>query len=143
LALEDKELTPGVSADPEITVEIEHRLTEGKLSCAHAFAIAHELDREPLAVGWTADVLDIHLTRCQLGLFGYPGKHGWQNAGVAERERPVGLETAIGAALDAQGHLTCRSAWEVAEAFGVPRMQVGWLANELGIKIIACQLGAF
>ncbi len=41
------------------------------------------------------------------------------------------------------GRLPCAVAFAVAEELGVPRLQVGRAADELGIKITACQLGCF
>ena len=143
MALEDKEIESGLIPDADIATEIRGRLSEGKLSCAAAFAIAHDLDRDPLTVGQTADAMEIRLTRCQLGLFGYPGKQGWQSSGVTERATPEGLEAALHAACDAEGRLPCAKAWEVAAAFSIPRLQVGWVSEGLGIRIITCQLGAF
>ena len=41
------------------------------------------------------------------------------------------------------GRLSCASALALAEEFGVAPLEVGEAANELGIKIVACQLGCF
>ena len=42
-----------------------------------------------------------------------------------------------------EGKLPCASARKIAEECGVPYSEVGEAANELGIKIINCQLGCF
>jgi hypothetical protein len=143
VALEDKELSPDLTADADITAAIQNHLTEGKLGCASAFAIARDLARDPLSVGQTADAVGTRLTRCQLGLFGYPNKQGWQTSGVVELAVPDGLEEAIAAACTPEGDLTCSAAWSLADSFRIPRMQLGWVAEELDIRIVACQLGAF
>jgi hypothetical protein len=144
VALKDKELHPGLEPDQRIAASIGPRLEEGQLSCPEACAVAVELGCPPLEVGRTADVLGIHLTRCQLGLFGHPGHaKGWEPAGVAARPVPAGLEAAILEVRDPGGRIGCRELWRLAARFGVERMQVGYVADRLGVKIHACQLGAF
>ena len=39
--------------------------------------------------------------------------------------------------------LPCAVALEIAEALGVAPVEVGQAANELGLKIVECQLGCF
>lgn len=41
------------------------------------------------------------------------------------------------------GHLPCAVAFQIAEALDVPVGEVGDAANELGVKIVDCQLGCF
>ncbi len=41
------------------------------------------------------------------------------------------------------GFLPCAVAFAIAERLGVTRRQVGDAANEIGIKIVDCQLGCF
>jgi len=41
------------------------------------------------------------------------------------------------------GRLPCAAAFAIAEELGVPRLQVGQAADELGVKIVDCQLGCF
>ncbi len=135
--------SPQADPNPEIAEALHRIVTDDTLACADAFTVARELRIRPLAVGETADVLSIRLARCQLGLFGYPGKQGWQSAGVTTMDVPAGLEEAISEARGPDGHLSCAVAWLLADRFGAPRMQVGWVAERLGIKIASCQLGAF
>ncbi len=143
MALKDKQPPPDITPDAAIAAAIRDALTEEKLACADAFAVARALGVEPLAVGQTADLMEVRLARCQLGLFGYPGKHGWQAAGVETLDTPVGLEGAIGTACQPDGYLACAQAWRLAGDFGISRMQIGWVAERLGVKIAICQLGAF
>jgi hypothetical protein len=42
-----------------------------------------------------------------------------------------------------EGRLSCARARALAEELGVVPLEVGEAANELGIKIVACQLGCF
>lgn len=41
------------------------------------------------------------------------------------------------------GRISCRKAFEIAEDTGVPVREVGKIIDELGIKIVGCQLGCF
>lgn len=148
MVLSAKQRPADFTVDDQIVAAIRERLTkeepEGKLPCAQAFVIARDLEIAPLVVGWHADALEIHLTRCQLGLFGYPGQvKGWELTDLAARPAPEGLEAALRAAVDDDDHLACAAAWEIAAQFEVPKMLVGYLADRMEIKITPCQLGAF
>jgi hypothetical protein len=144
MALEDKKLPPDLKPDETIAAAIRARLEAGRLTCSAAFAVAEEVGCPPAAVGEAADVLTIRLTRCQLGLFGFPGHaKGWEAAGVASLPVAEGLEQAIREHEGGQGNVACEDLWIVAARFGASRMQVGYLADRLGIPIRPCQLGAF
>lgn len=39
--------------------------------------------------------------------------------------------------------LPCRTAFKISEENNIPLKEIGNMANELGIKIIECQLGCF
>lgn len=142
MALEDRD-TSAITPDARILAAINDHLVDGKLPCAAAFEVAGKLAVEPLAVGQTATGAEIRLNRCQLGLFGYPGKQGWKGSRTADRAVPEGLEAALVEAAGADQELACARAWELAAAYNVPRMQVGYLADKLGLHISPCQLGAF
>lgn len=120
-----------------------HLDSEGMLPCAAAFRVVEELGVEPLAVGQTADEMGVRLNRCQLGLFGYGPKAEGRHKVVrpAETVEP-GLAQAIQDGL-CEGRLPCKTAWEIAEALGVPKMEVSAAAEALGIRIARCQLGTF
>jgi hypothetical protein len=125
--------------DERIAEAIRERVREGPLRCATAFAIARELGVTPLAVGQTANALDVRLARCQLGLFG----HGEQKSIVEPAgEVPAELEQAIREGL-ILGRLPCAVAWAIAARFGTPKLHVANAAEALDIRIAQCQLGAF
>lgn len=142
MALSDKP-TSALSVESSLAQAIRTRLNdEGRLPCAQAFIIAAEHNLEPLAVGQAADALSVRLTRCQLGLFGYPGHaKGW-DALPADLPIAPELEAALRAAGDEAG-ISCRTLWELAARFGVSRLVIGYVAERLGFKVKACQLGAF
>jgi hypothetical protein len=163
MSLKDKPNADVVSE--AIAQAIYEGLDDGKLPCDVAFAIAEAQEVKPRLVGQTADALQIRLCRCQLGLFGYPGKTGWDiphlvaDEPVMARPIPEGLEAAIREAAgvaDVQadpsaqrvveasaGRLSCAQVWDLAVRFNAPKILVGYVVDQLGIRIVACQLGAF
>ncbi len=144
MALKNKTIPTDFTVNETLAEAVRDRTHKNKLTCPSAFDIAKTRGVEPLLVGKTADILRIELDLCQLGLFGYPGhSKGWESARVAELAVPTGLEEAILSARDSKGELSCLAAWEVAAKFGIPRMQAGYIADKLGIRIRHCQLGAF
>jgi len=143
MALDQKQRPPNFVIEARIADAIQAHTKENKLPCAQAFAIAEALGAHYLLIGQTADALEIHLSHCQLGLFGYPSGKGWVATKLAERPTPEGLEQAIREATDQDGNLACARAWEIAAHFRIPKMQVGYVADKLGIHIAPCQLGAF
>jgi hypothetical protein len=125
--------------DNRIAVAIQEQVREGTLRCAAAFHIAKELNVTPLAVGEAADELEVRLSHCQLGLFGY----GEQKSIVepAEQVSPE-LERAIREEL-VEGRLPCAAAWDIAARLDISRLDVANAVEKLEIRIGPCQLGAF
>ena len=41
------------------------------------------------------------------------------------------------------GKISCQEAWDLADKADLERIEVGKLADEVGVKIRACQLGCF
>jgi hypothetical protein len=141
LALEDKRIEAHVALDERIAAAITSRLEDGRLPCAAACEAAAELGVQPIAVGRTADQMQVRLTACQLGLFGYPGRaKGWE---AAEAPAPDGLAEALLTARSDRGVISCAALWHEAQRFCVPRIQAGRVAVRLGIKVHDCHLGAF
>ena len=123
----------------QVAAAMRERAPEGTLRCAEAFRIAEQLDATPAAVGETADTLDVRLTHCQLGLFGYG-----ERKSVVEPAPEVApeVEQAIRDGL-ILGRLPCAVAWAIAARFGMPKLHVANAAERLGVRISQCQLGAF
>ncbi|MCK5203992.1 MAG: hypothetical protein KAR15_08970 [Desulfobacterales bacterium] len=130
---------PNIQLDERIRAHINRHAKNNELPCALAFKIADELNVSPAAVGKTADLLEMMLVKCQLGLFGYsPSKK------VVKPKAPENqdLERAIRDSL-VDGDLSCEKAWEIAHSFNVPKMKVSAVCEQLKIKVKPCQLGAF
>ncbi|MBW2107583.1 MAG: hypothetical protein JRI36_02800 [Deltaproteobacteria bacterium] len=129
----------GAPLSPALRDIVVHKADGGRLSCAVAFkiAIAHHLS--PIEVGRAADLLELRLVKCQLGLFGYgPGK----NVLTPVRSVPEPLKKAIFQGIT-DGRLPCKRAWEIAKAHDLHKFKIAAACNALDVKIGPCQLGAF
>ena len=126
-------------ADPEITEAVTGRAINGELPCHEAEDVAVKLHKPLLEVGAVLDMMEISITKCQLGLFGY---HPSKKIVLPSEFIDPSLEQAIRKNL-ANGCLSCDSAWKIAIALDVPRINVASACEALGIKINPCQLGAF
>jgi hypothetical protein len=130
---------PGVVVHPMLEDALLKRASKGNLSCTVAFEVIKELGASPGAVGQAADLLELRLVKCQLGLFGY---HPEENIVKPAASVPPELEKAILAGL-VNERLPCKTAWDIAEQRGIQKMTVSAACNAMGMKIKPCQLGAF
>ncbi|NPU84973.1 MAG: hypothetical protein HPY65_10845 [Syntrophaceae bacterium] len=129
---------PDAKADPEISEALRNASEKGAISCAAATRLADFLRKDMAVIGVHLDLLNIQLTRCQLGLFGYPQGRIVNAAYAVSPE----IERAIRVALQ-DGRLPCLDSWEIAHRFAVPKMEVAAICEALKIKVKPCQLGAF
>lgn len=126
-------------ADPEIVQAVKERIVDGVITCADAATIASDLQKSMREIGIVLDILEVSLTKCQLGLFGYqPAKKIISPAISVTQE----METAITRGLS-DGCLPCAAAWKIAETLSLPKMNVSSACETMKIKIKPCQLGAF
>ena len=129
----------GTEPDHEIVEALQEKIVKGSVTCAAAFGIAEKLDVEPRRVGMTIDLLNIKISKCQLGLFGYePNKSIVQPAKEVSEE----LRSAVNAALK-DGRLPCAAAWEIARSLKIKKMDISSACETVGVKIKPCQLGSF
>lgn len=129
----------GASTDPMIEAELLKKAVNGRLPCAVAFDIIARISVSPTQVGITADLLNIKLSKCQLGLFGYQPENKVIRADKASGDA---LKQAIGEA-QLEGHLACEAAWAIAARLRVGKIAVGNACEALGVRVRNCQLGAF
>lgn len=143
MALNDKKLSPELKPDPILSAELERlKNPDGTVSCAAAVGLAEKLKIRTQDVGRTLDALAVHLSRCQIGTFGYPGHaKGW--SAVPAGPVPDGLEEAMREAAGTEKRIGCLTLWELADRFRISRMEAGRIADRTGLKIVSCQLGAF
>ena len=132
------------AADFQVNATVAKRLRDkaedGRLTCASAFAVVEETDVTPTDVGRTADLLELKITQCQLGLFGYG--QGKRNIVSPAKKVPEGLGQALQNAL-VEGRLSCHKAWDIAKRFSLSKMEVTSACERLNIRFCSCQLGTF
>lgn len=130
---------PAADIDPALREALLKQSQNGHVACAVAFDIAATLKRPAAELGHAMDRSGLRIVKCQLGLFGYaPEKKIVQPADAVHPD----LEAAIRAQLE-NDRLSCRKAWQIAQALAVPKMKVSAACEALRIKIKPCQLGAF
>ena len=145
MALKDKKIHPDLKPDSDIAAEIDGlKESDGTISCAAAVRMAEKKGVKPETVGRTLDALGTRLSLCQIGTFGYPGHaKGWVGSAAASQPVPDELKKALQDAGGTEKRITCLEIWKIAAKFRVSRMLAGSLADQAGLKIKGCQLGAF
>ena len=125
--------------DSRIKDALGQQTQNNEVPCAVAFEIAETLQVSPADVGKTADLLELALVKCQLGLFGY--KPDKKIVKPKAAENPDLEQTIQDSMID--GKLPCRTAWEIASSHNLSKMAISAICEHLGVKIKPCQLGAF
>jgi len=130
---------PTAKLDPKIAEAIRQNTVDGKITCAAAHKIAGKLNVSPADVGMAIDLLETRIKKCQLGLFGYGSK---KNAVKPAQTVSPELEEAIKSSL-VNNRISCNSCWEIAERFGIHKIDVSAACEALQVRVSSCQLGAF
>jgi hypothetical protein len=130
---------PGAKLDPEIAKKLKEKISDGRISCGDAHAVAAALKVSPRTVGIAIDLLEAHIVDCELGLFGSGVQ---QPEGELSAEAEKLLRQAVEAAL-VQGRLSCAAAWNIAKKLGIAKVAVKLACDRMSIKINRCQLGTF
>ena len=126
--------------DPALAKCVHEKATDGHLTCASAFSISEKTGAGPAEVGRAADLLEIKITQCQLGLFGHMKER--RNIVEPAKQVSMALEQAIQDRL-ISGKLPCKEAWEVAKRFGLSKIEITGACERLNIRLGPCQLGTF
>jgi hypothetical protein len=129
----------GTKIDEDLKKEIIEQVKNNNISCKKAEEIAGEMGFTLEETGVAIDVLNINITKCQLGLFGYG-----ETKKIVQPAKEVTpeLKEKITSALK-DGNLSCAAAWKIAGELNTSRMKVCAACETLEIKIKPCQLGAF
>jgi hypothetical protein len=134
-----KKHSPDRKVQPEIAEALNSKASNRRISCTAAHKIATDLNVSPAEVGFTNDILEIRIVKCQLGLHGfYPEKRIVKPAENVSQTLKEAIRDSI-----ADGKLECAAAWDIAKRLGIARMDVSSACEGLKIKISSCQLGAF
>jgi hypothetical protein len=130
---------PDTPRDPAIAAALVRRVDEGRVACAVAHHVAEELGVVPAEVGKTADLLELRICLCQMGLFGYfPKKRLVKPAPEVDE----GLREQLLGVVD-DGTIRCAACWGIAKKTGLSKLAVACACETLDLKIRDCQLGAF
>ena len=132
----------GRRPNQQIADAIREKSPGGELACGTAEEISKEFKVDISDVGITADLLEIKIKRCQLGLFGWGKKPNHGKDIHATDSVSVELKTALEEAAE-NGVVTCAALWVIADRLGAERKAVSTACDTLRLKIRKCQLGAF
>ena len=128
----------GVDVDQNVAQALQKYQENGILTCASAHRVARDLGIDPSGIGVQADLQELRIAQCQMGLFGHPkGKKLDPEIQVDEK-----LWNTLEAAAD-DGRISCAQCWAIAKEFKCAKLHVGSACEKLGLRIKPCQLGAF
>ncbi len=129
----------GTKENPQIAKALRQTCTDGRITCTAAHKISQNLNADPSQVGVNIDLLELRLSKCRLGLFGYKKKKKI----VEQLENvPQELDNALkGFIID--NHISCAACWAIASKIGCSKLEVSGACESLKIKISPCQFGAF
>ncbi len=117
---------------------------DGQISCEAAHQVAVRIDAEPVKIGDEANKIEIRITRCQLGLFGFAPKKGMPGYKVVKKlDSPQGIASEAVKKAAADGSASCLELWRIADEQNLTRLDIGNIAETFGIKVSPCQLGCF
>jgi hypothetical protein len=133
---------PGTTLNERIAKAIREKTSGGKLVCAMGEKISKELKVGIAEVGITADLLEMKIKECQLGLFGWGGKPNHGKDIRAAASLTAEIKSAIEQAA-VNGMVNCAALWTIADRLGVERKVTSAACEALGLKIRSCQLGTF
>ncbi len=129
----------GQEIDEKIAKMLKEKSKNGSITCASVHGVAKELGILPSEAGIQVDLLELRLTKCSLGLFGYDPE--WN---ILQKDLPISeeLDNAINNASENK-RITCAACWKIAEDLKIKKTDVASACEKKGLKIKQCQLGAF
>ena len=126
--------------DKAIAGKIEAAANKDKrIACRALHDIANELNCPPQKVGRTADLMEVRISHCQLGLFGRSNRAA---VAFSEKEVTQEMKAAFESAIS-DGKIACEDSWRLAHQLNLSRLEMGALCDVLEVKVTPCQLGAF
>jgi hypothetical protein len=133
---------PNTRPNERIARAIREKSPGGELACEMGEKISKELKVGISEVGITADLLEMKIKKCQLGLFGWGKKLNRGKDIHAADSVSVEMKSALEDAAE-NGAVNCAALWAIADRLGAERKAVSAACDALRLKIRACQLGAF
>ena len=133
---------PGKRPNEQIAKAIREKSSGRELVCAMGEKISKELKVDMSEVGITADLLEMKIKKCQLGLFGWGKKPNHGKDIHAADSVSVEMKSVLEEVAE-NGVVSCAGLWVIADRLGVERKAVSAACETLRLKIRVCQLGAF
>ena len=130
---------PGAQLNHTLAQPILQASSNGILACASAHRLAKAQNCLPKEIGIQADLLELRIAQCQLGLFG--SSQGNKNCPPDAGIMPELKERIFDAQSD--GIIDCKTCWQIAKEFKISRINIGSVCERLKIRIKPCQLGVF
>jgi hypothetical protein len=130
---------PDREIDPVIVNKLEHLADQGRLPCTAAHRAASDLTVSPEEIGIQADLMELRIIQCQLGLFGHEPE-------TKRIDPSIEVSDDLWAHIEnnsIDGRLSCKASWDIAKKFKVSRLDMGSACEKINIRIKPCQLGAF
>lgn len=131
----------GIKIDKTIEEKLKNNSKNGKISCSIIHSTAEELSISPEKAGVQADLLELRLNCCQLGLFGWEKESSGKLIDKSI-QTPDLLEKKLDSTIQ-DNRITCFECWDIADNLKIKKLDVGSACEKKGIKIKKCQLGAF
>ena len=128
-----------IQVNPEAKKILEASSKQGTITCASVHGAAKKLGITPAEAGAQADLLELRLIRCSLGLFGH-------DSGTNTLPPMETIPEALAQRLDQAsngGRISCLDCWNIAKTLKLKRMEVASACEARGLRIKPCQLGAF
>lgn len=140
MALKNKKIPDDFSPDESIRKRFIQHVSSGKLACAEAFRLAREFNLPESEIGHYANLCDVHLEKCQIGLFGY----GPCKKRLVEKQDHVDPDL-VSAVKEktTDGIIFCAAVFSISELLNIGKIDVGSACETLGIKVKKCRFGAF
>lgn len=129
----------GVEIEENIEEKLKKNSEDEKISCPMIHSIAKTLSIPPKEVGIQADLLELRLCNCQLGLYGWEpsGKLIDENIHISDD-----LEKKLKEIVK-DNRIICSECWDIAKELKIKKVDVASACEKKGIKIKKCQIGAF
>lgn len=135
----------GKTLDKTIAITLSASAEKGQLTCSAAHRAAAQLNVSPEEIGMNADLMELRLTRCKLGLFGYGTDESAGKTGKS-LDPDIEISMSLDRELDQKSSsniISCKRCWEIAARFEKSQQEIGSACEKKQIRIKPCQLGAF
>ena len=130
-----------VEIDKDIEEKLKKNSENGNISCPLVHSIAKSFSTTPDQIGIQADLLEMRILHCQIGLFGWE-KEPYNKLLDKNIEISDALEQELKITVKDE-RITCSGIWNIAKTLKMKKLDVASACEKKGFKIKKCQIGAF